>query len=291
MDVGHVQFIAENDELPKISEFMECAFFNCMRDIIEIVFCEWGQTNFPLRMNCESKIARFTHRGQVTHVCVSKITINGSNNGLSPGRREAIFSTTAGILLIGPQGTNFSEILIENHTFSFQKIHLKMLSGKWRPFCFGLNVLMCPCVMHDTGNTDRPVTAIQHTDQGLPSCLWSHWWLDFVAAHTFLYWQFITNKRLDLNSVQLAFSGVFAILVGAGNNLPHQWLRFFITWMSISRKQISMLSATALFGVCSDLLAILYVVVLSLFMCHLFFPYSPNPFESAHSTVSFERYI
>ena len=30
---------------------------------------------------------------------------------------------------------------IEIHTFSLKKIHLKMSSGKWRPFCLGLNVL------------------------------------------------------------------------------------------------------------------------------------------------------
>ena len=38
-------------------------------------------------------------------------------------------------------GTNLSEMLIEIHTFSFKKMHLKMSSGKWRPFCIGLNVL------------------------------------------------------------------------------------------------------------------------------------------------------
>ena len=38
---------------------------------------------------------------------------NGSDNGLSPGWRQAIIWTNAGILLIGPLGTNFSEILIE----------------------------------------------------------------------------------------------------------------------------------------------------------------------------------
>ena len=32
-------------------------------------------------------------------------------------------------------------MLIEIHIFSFKKIHLKMSSGKWRPFCLGLNVL------------------------------------------------------------------------------------------------------------------------------------------------------
>ena len=51
-----------------------------------------------------------THWGRVTHICVVKLTIIGSDNGLSPGRRQAIIWTNAGILLIGPLGTNFSEI-------------------------------------------------------------------------------------------------------------------------------------------------------------------------------------
>ena len=77
----------------------------------------------------------------MTHICVSKITIICSDNGLSPGRRQAIIWTSVGILLIGPLGTNFSEILIEIYTFSFKKMHLKMSSGKWRPLCLGLNVI------------------------------------------------------------------------------------------------------------------------------------------------------
>ena len=43
-------------------------------------------------------------------MCVSKLTIIGSDNGLSPGRRQAIIWTNAGIVLIGPLETNFSEI-------------------------------------------------------------------------------------------------------------------------------------------------------------------------------------
>ena len=43
-----------------------------------------------------------THRGQMTHICVSKQNIIGSDNGLSPGRHQAITWTNAGILLIGP---------------------------------------------------------------------------------------------------------------------------------------------------------------------------------------------
>ena len=83
-----------------------------------------------------------SHWGWVTHICISKLTIIGSDNGLSPERHQAIIWTNAGILLIEPLGTNFSEISNEIHTFSFKKMHLKMSSAKWRPFCLGLNVLM-----------------------------------------------------------------------------------------------------------------------------------------------------
>ena len=82
-----------------------------------------------------------THWGRVTHICVSNLTIIVSDNGLTPGRRQAIIWTNAGILLIGPLGTNFSEISIRIHNFSFTKMHLKMSSAKWRPLCLGLNVL------------------------------------------------------------------------------------------------------------------------------------------------------
>ena len=83
-----------------------------------------------------------THWGWVTHICISKLTINVSDSGLSPGRHQAIvWMNHTRILFIGRLGTNFSEILIEIHIFSFKKMHLKMLSGNWRPFCLVLNVL------------------------------------------------------------------------------------------------------------------------------------------------------
>ena len=61
-----------------------------------------------------------THWGQEMHICVGNLTIIGSNNGLSPDQRQAIILTNDGIFLIGPLGTNFSEILIEVQTFSFK---------------------------------------------------------------------------------------------------------------------------------------------------------------------------
>ena len=83
-----------------------------------------------------------TYWGQVTHICVGNLTIIGSDNGLSPYQCHAIVWTNAGILLIGPLGTNFSEFSIEILTFSFKKMHFKVSSGKWRPFCLNLNVLI-----------------------------------------------------------------------------------------------------------------------------------------------------
>ena len=85
-----------------------------------------------------------THWGRVTHICVSKLTIIGSDNGLSPGHRQAIIWTNAGILLIGPLGTNFSEFLVGIQTFSFRKIHLKILSALWRSYHLGLNESIGP---------------------------------------------------------------------------------------------------------------------------------------------------
>ena len=77
----------------------------------------------------------------MTHICVGKLTIIGWDNGLSPERRQAMIWTNAGILSIGPLGTNFSEILIEIQTFSLKKIRLKMSSAKCCSFRLGLNVL------------------------------------------------------------------------------------------------------------------------------------------------------
>ena len=92
-------------------------------------------------VSCKCIYLCLTHWGRATHICVSKLTIIVSDNGLPPGRRQAIIWNNARILSIGLFGTKFSEILIEILTFSFKKMRLKVSSAKWRPFCLGLNVL------------------------------------------------------------------------------------------------------------------------------------------------------
>ena len=88
-----------------------------------------GRLTWMIWMNEIWRYLSWTHWGRVTHICVNKLTIIGSDNGLSPGRRQAIIWTNAGILLIGPLGTNFSEIIVGIQTFSFRKMHLKMSSA------------------------------------------------------------------------------------------------------------------------------------------------------------------
>ena len=56
--------------------------------------------------NCYHDYTSLTHWGRVTHRCISKLNTIDSDNGLSPGRRQAIIWTNAGTLLIGPLGKN-----------------------------------------------------------------------------------------------------------------------------------------------------------------------------------------
>ena len=65
----------------------------------------------------------------------------GSDNGLSPGRRQAIISTIVGILLIGPLGTNFSEILIGIQYIFIQENAFENVVCEMASICLGLNVL------------------------------------------------------------------------------------------------------------------------------------------------------
>ena len=82
-----------------------------------------------------------TRWGRVTHVCVCNLIMTGSDNGLSPGRRQAIIWANAEMLLVEPWATNFSDILIEIHTITFGKflwICQQQIDGH---FVSGLNVL------------------------------------------------------------------------------------------------------------------------------------------------------
>ena len=79
-----------------------------------------------------------THWGRVTHICVSKLTIIGSDNGLSSRRRLAIFWTsnivnwTLTIKLQWNLNRNFYIFIHEN---AFENAVWKMATTSSRPGC------------------------------------------------------------------------------------------------------------------------------------------------------------
>ena len=82
-----------------------------------LVIISWNTVLVPGRA-----ASLLLHWGRVTHICVSKLTTIGSDNGLSLDRCQAIVWINAWILLIGPRGINSSKIFVEIVTFSFKKM-------------------------------------------------------------------------------------------------------------------------------------------------------------------------
>ena len=154
-----------------------------------------------------------THWGRVTHICVSKLSILGSDNGLSPGRRQAIIWTNAGILSIRTLGSNFSEILNEIHAFSFKKMHLKMSSGKRRPSSLGLNVLQSAA---GTQLTKLSITVMSK---------WAQWRLKSPALR--LFTQPFIQTQIKENIKAMRHWPLCGEFTGDRWILPHKWP---VTW-------------------------------------------------------------
>ena len=78
----------------------------------------------------------------MTHIYVSKLTIIGLDDGLSPGRRRNIIWSTAGILLIGQNKPQYN-IKWNSHTFiqEYASKHGEMAAILFRPQCVGLENL------------------------------------------------------------------------------------------------------------------------------------------------------
>ena len=108
----------------------------------------------------------------MTHICVSKVTIICSDNGLSPHWRQAIIWTIAGISLIGPLRTNFSEILIGIQIFSFKKMHLKNF---WVFFFYNISHSLCAWVCFTLPcNFNQPSWLLWSTTSRLRQSLYNY---------------------------------------------------------------------------------------------------------------------
>ena len=120
---------------------MKKTFWQTNESIIKWVFQGVNVETGSLR--CPPAI--WTFWGRVTYICVGTLTSISADNGWSPGWHQAIIWTNAVIMLIGPLKTTFSDILIEIHTFSFEKMYLKISFGRWWPFYLASNVLAIFC--------------------------------------------------------------------------------------------------------------------------------------------------
>ena len=92
---------------------------------------------WPQRVNCARwcyslfSFVWLTHFLLVWHIYPSVNWVSiGSNNGLSPIRRQRHCLNKCWLLSSWPLRTNLSEIWIEIQSFSFMKMHLKMSSAK-----------------------------------------------------------------------------------------------------------------------------------------------------------------
>ena len=124
--------------LPWVAQSASISRDSCIiikiRDRIQYKGIGWTPWEFPQIVG-SLWLPFLTHWGRVTHICIGNLTFIGSDNALSLGRCQAIIWTNVGLLSIGPLQTNFSEISIVIHAFSFKKMRWKMAAILSRPQC------------------------------------------------------------------------------------------------------------------------------------------------------------
>ena len=93
------------------------------------------------------------------------------------GHKPLPESMLTGILLIGPLGTNSSEILIGTQTFPLKKIRLKLSSAKCCPYRLGLNVFAHKRFISSTISVTKPISQpeILHESNTILTSKLSHW--------------------------------------------------------------------------------------------------------------------
>ena len=92
--------------------------------------------------SCLKFINSWTHWGWVMHVCVSKLNINGSDNGLAPTMWQTIHYLNQWWNVVNWTLRNKLQWNFKWNPYIFiQEMYLNVSSAKWRPLCLCLNVL------------------------------------------------------------------------------------------------------------------------------------------------------
>ena len=131
-----------------------------------------------------------THWDRVTHIWVSKLTVDGSDK---PTRRQAILGTSDGIVNWTIRN---SVILIKSYIFRFKIVHLKMPSGNLRlehlsrPQCVTAAVLAEAIFSIRPGEMTKWLIAI-YQDRYMGTYEWR---MQYRCTH----WNAITSKVMEI---------------------------------------------------------------------------------------------
>ena len=129
----------------------------------------------------------------MTHICVGDLTIIGLDNGLSPGRHQAIIWTNDGIFLIEAIWKNFNEILVEIHSRKcIWKCHME--NG-------GLFVSASRIFKRPRGQRVEVGTLQEHYSYVIMSAMASQ-----ITGVSIVYWNVCKDQWKYQNSAPLAHS-------------------------------------------------------------------------------------
>ena len=173
----------------------------------------------------------FNSLRRVTHLCVGKLIIIGSDNGLSPGRRQAIIWTNAGIWSMRPLRINLSEILIEIHTFFIQcanKTVFSVFQWTWpstsRRTSTTAEVSRLPPGQWTTTSVPTEMTVLSLTRGPTRGWLWT--W-----GHTGIW-----RKSTCLTEIRVELPIISAFCWNSSNVGRQDWCRanyWFLDWAAI----------------------------------------------------------
>ena len=85
----------------------------------------WAKWLLTIAHTCIGRALSSTHSDRVMHICVRKLTIIRSDNGLSPGRHQAINWTNVGTLSIG----QVEQTSVKSYRNSYIFIHKNVLEN------------------------------------------------------------------------------------------------------------------------------------------------------------------
>ena len=99
----------------------------------------WRHRNVVWHMG--TALSSLTYLPLAPHICVSERGHHWFGQWLVTCTASSHYLNHCWNIINWPIRNKLQWNLIGFHTFPFKKMHLKMASAKWRPFCLGLNVL------------------------------------------------------------------------------------------------------------------------------------------------------